>query len=62
MQTPYVYCCPECGETKRKQIVNTEVTFECKTCGYYEDAYKGPVSMAPKATGPGLIHYIGIRN
>ncbi|MNK09926.1 hypothetical protein D3C87_279350 [compost metagenome] len=61
METPYIHCCPECGERKRKMLVNTEFWFECKACGYAEDSYKGPVSLVPKVEGSKLVQFIGIR-
>jgi hypothetical protein len=36
-------CCPECAETRKELLINTAIWFECKTCGYTEDSFKGPV-------------------
>lgn len=49
--------CPECDESRKSKIVNTPVWFECKTCGYTEDMYKGPVVNYAKANSP-LIQYL----
>lgn len=44
--------CPECGESKKSNLVNTPVWFECKTCGYCEDVFKGPVATFTRMRDP----------
>lgn len=34
--------CPECLETHPLKLWETTVSWGCSTCGFYEDAYKGP--------------------
>lgn len=52
--------CPECGEQNKHRLVNAPLWVECKSCGYYEDAFKGPsLTSSRKAdpTGP-LTQYL----
>lgn len=44
--------CPECEESRKSKIVNTPVWFECKTCGYTEDCFKGPASTFARTRNP----------
>lgn len=46
--------CPECGESNKHRLVNAPLWVECKSCGYYEDAFKGPATFArqPDPNGP----------
>jgi ribosomal protein L37AE/L43A len=38
--------CPECNEARPSKISNTPIWFECKTCGYFEDSFKGPATLS----------------
>jgi ribosomal protein L37AE/L43A len=52
---PILDSCPECGETKKSRLSNTAIWFECKTCGYAEDSFKGPITTLdrrPNSTVP----------
>jgi ribosomal protein L37AE/L43A len=52
--------CPECGESRERMLSITPVWFECKSCGYTEDAFKGPVSTLGRqadTSGP-LVQYM----
>jgi ribosomal protein L37AE/L43A len=50
--------CPECGEINPEKIVNTSIWFECKTCGYCEDQFKGPTFSRHGNPLGGLIQYL----
>lgn len=44
--------CPECDESRPSKISNTALWFECKTCGYCEDSFKGPVATFSRYRDP----------
>lgn len=54
MMTETLEACPECNESRKSKITNTPIWFECKTCGYSEDSFKGPATTfrQPDAKGP----------
>ena len=50
--TEVLEACPECNESRSFKIVNTPIWFECKTCGYSEDSFKGPVTTLTRQPDP----------
>ena len=60
MVTETLEHCPECGESHASKISNTPIWFECKTCGYYEDSFKGALVSLSRSANPSgpLVQYL----